>query len=66
MSCAVPRSTLVQPVSEIETALEALASSHDNLHILRIFETLCPATQENCYPSSNGVFTMRDSDHLNA
>lgn len=65
-SCAVPRAEIAQPVSEVETALEALAEAHDNLRILRIFETLCPVTQEDCHPSLDGVFTMRDSDHLNA
>ena len=65
-SCAVPRAEIAQPVSEVETALEALAEAHDNLRILRIFETLCPVSQEACHPSHDGVFTMRDRDHLNA
>lgn len=84
-SCAVPRSEIAQPVSEVETALKVLAEAHDNLLILPIFETLCPVTcsattwmrsssclsrgtvtQETCHPSRDGVFTMRDSDHLNA
>ncbi len=64
-SCAVPRSEIAEPVSEVETALEALADAHDNQRILHIFETLCPVTQETCHPSHNGVFTMRDSYHLN-
>ena len=65
-SCAVPRAEIAHPVSEVETALETLAEAHDNLRILHIFETLCPVTQETCHPSRDGVFTMRDSDHLNA
>lgn len=64
-SCAVPRARILQPVSEVETALDSLVDAHDNLRILHIFDTLCPEAQETCHPSVDGVFTMRDRDHLN-
>lgn len=63
--CAVPRAEIASPISEVETALQRLAGSHDNLRILSIFDLLCPERQESCSPALNGAFTMRDSDHLN-
>ena len=65
-SCAVPRARILQPVSEVESALDSLVDAHDNLRILHIFDTLCPEAQESCHPSVDGVFTMRDRDHINA
>jgi len=64
-SCGVPRDHLIRPISEIHAALETLATRHGNLRILKIFDILCPNDQRSCTPVRNGVFTMRDRDHLN-
>lgn len=65
-SCAELRVEIEQPISEVETALEALAEEHHNLRILQLFDTVCPMAQQTCHPSLDGVFSMRDSDHMNA
>lgn len=63
--CGVPRAQLITPVSKVEAMLKGLAERHENLRILRIFDVLCPDGQDVCVPVHDGVFTMRDSDHLN-
>lgn len=64
-SCAVPRAPLHALVADVEAGLQSLASEHDNLRILPVFDLFCPEGQPICSPSRGGVFTMRDSDHLN-
>ncbi|MFA8387899.1 MAG: acyltransferase family protein [Pelagibaca sp.] len=64
-SCAVPRAPLHALVVDVERALQSLAAEHDNLRVLPVFDLLCPPAQRTCSPSRSGVFTMRDSDHLN-
>lgn len=64
-SCGIPRAQLATQVSEVEAVLDDLANRHENVRVLRVFDILCPKSQLVCVPVKDGVFTMRDSDHLN-
>ena len=65
-SCSADRAALEPLISRVEYQLEAVARRHENLKVLRVFNTLCPRGYKVCTPVENGVFTMRDRDHLNA
>lgn len=65
-SCSAERVVLVPLVDHVEGKLDAVARRHENMKMLRVFDTLCPRGDQVCTPVKNGVFTMRDRDHLNA
>lgn len=64
-ACGIPRDHLTGPISDVHLALESLATRHENLRILHVFDILCPKDRRLCTPTKNGIFTMRDRDHLN-
>ena len=63
-SCSTPRAPLETLIGPIEDKLDAVAGRHRNVRVLKLFDVLCPATDKECHPTLNGLFTMRDRDHL--
>jgi hypothetical protein len=53
----------VDQVMELLTKLEA---SNENVAVFNIFDAVCLADEEFCYPDNGSSFLYRDKDHFNS
>ena len=48
------------------TLLSDLESSKSNVAVFNIFDAVCPAGGNFCYPDNGSSFLYRDKDHFNS
>jgi peptidoglycan/LPS O-acetylase OafA/YrhL len=65
-SCRLRRDDMVPLIDEVMDQLGALAASRENIAIFNIFDSVCPAGYEYCYPDNGSSFLYRDKDHFNS
>ena len=46
--------------------LTDLETSKSNVAVFNIFDSVCPADDEHCYPDNGSSFLYRDKDHFNS
>jgi len=65
-SCRLQRDEFAAMVDEVMTLLTGLEASKNNIAIFNIFDSVCPAGDEYCYPDNGSSFLYRDKDHFNS
>lgn len=65
-SCRLERDELSPLLDEVTVQLASLAASKDNIVIFDIFNSVCPTSEEYCYPDNGSSFLYRDKDHFNS
>jgi hypothetical protein len=65
-SCRLERTAFAPLVDQVMELLTNLATSNSNVAVFDIFESVCPADQEYCYPDNGSSFLYRDKDHFNS
>ena len=65
-SCRLKRDSMAPVIDEVMAALSELETSHTNIAVFDIFESVCPADDEYCYPDNGSSFLYRDKDHFNS
>ena len=65
-SCRVERDELAPLINPVMEQLTELQTSNTNVAIFNIFESVCPASDEYCYPHNGSSFLFRDKDHFNS
>ena len=53
-------------IDEVMQGLTELETSNANIAVFDIFESVCPADEEYCYPDNGSSFLYRDKDHFNS
>jgi len=64
-SCRLERAAFAALVDQVMELLNNLAASSANVAVFNIFDSVCPADQNFCYPDNGSSFLYRDSDHFN-
>lgn len=65
-SCRLERENMSPHVDAVVDLLTEVATSNNNVAIFEIFESVCPAGDEYCYPDDGSRFLYRDKDHFNS
>jgi len=65
-SCRLARDTIAPQIEQVMELLTKLESSNRNIAVFNIFESVCPADEEYCYPDNGSSFLYRDKDHFNS
>jgi hypothetical protein len=65
-SCRLERDSIAHLVDQVMVLLAKLAASNKNLAVFEIFDSVCPAGDEYCYPDNGSSFLYRDKDHFNS
>jgi hypothetical protein len=65
-SCRLKRDSMAPVIDEVMQGLTELETSHTNIAVFDIFESVCPADEEYCYPDNGSSFLYRDKDHFNS
>lgn len=65
-SCRVERDELEPLIDQVMALLTELETSNSNVAIFNIFDSVCPASDEYCYPNDGNSFLYRDKDHFNS
>jgi peptidoglycan/LPS O-acetylase OafA/YrhL len=65
-SCRLKRDSIAAEIDEVMAGLTTLETSHTNVAVFDIFESVCPADDEYCYPDNGSSFLYRDKDHFNS
>lgn len=65
-SCRLRRNDMAPLIDEIMDQLGTLEASRENIAIFNIFDSVCPAGYEYCYPDDGSSFLYRDKDHFNS
>ena len=64
-SCRLERAEFAALVEQVMELLANLAASNENVAVFNIFDSVCPADQNFCYPDNGSSFLYRDKDHFN-
>jgi peptidoglycan/LPS O-acetylase OafA/YrhL len=65
-SCRLDRDEFAVLVNEVMTLLSELESSKSNVAVFNIFDSVCSAGGNYCYPDNGSSFLYRDKDHFNS
>ncbi len=65
-SCRLERAVLAPLVDQVMGLLTELESNNSNVVVFNIFDSVCPASEEYCYPDNGRSFLYRDKDHFNS
>ena len=65
-SCRLERAAFAPLVDQVIKLLTELETSNRNVAVFNIFESVCPADEEYCYPDNGSSFLYRDKDHFNS
>lgn len=65
-SCRLKRNTIAPQIDKVMEQLTSLEESNNNIAVFNIFESVCPAGKEYCYPDNGSRFLYRDKDHFNS
>ena len=65
-SCRLERAAFAPLVDQVMELLTELETSNGNVAIFNIFDSVCPANEEFCYPDNGRSFLYRDKDHFNS
>lgn len=65
-SCRLERDSIAPLINQVMTQLTELETSRSNIAVFNIFESVCPANEEYCYPDNGSSFLYRDRDHFNS
>ena len=65
-SCALERASIYPLIQKVTGQLNQLKEDHDNIIIFNIFDAVCPARKQYCYPHNGTSFLYRDKDHFNS
>jgi peptidoglycan/LPS O-acetylase OafA/YrhL len=65
-SCRLKRDEFASLVDEVMTLLTDLEASRSNIAVFNIFDSVCPADDNYCYPDNGSSFLYRDKDHFNS
>lgn len=65
-SCRLKRAEFAPLVNEVMELLTQVATDHENVAVFNIFDSVCPADKEYCYPDNGSNFLYRDKDHFNS
>lgn len=66
VSCSVERSKIAPSVDSVMERLVAVKNQNSNVIVFNMFDFLCPAEEERCYPDDGTRFLYRDADHFNS
>jgi hypothetical protein len=64
--CRLERSAFAALVDQVMELLRQLETDNSNVAIFNIFDSVCPADEEFCYPDNGSSFLYRDKDHFNS
>lgn len=64
--CRVARDAIAPVIDQVMELLTQLETSNSNVAVFDIFDSVCPAGEDYCYPDNGGSFLYRDRDHLNS
>jgi hypothetical protein len=65
-SCRLERETFAPLVGQATELLTELEANNRNVAIFEIFDSVCPAGDNYCYPDNGSSFIYRDKDHFNS
>jgi hypothetical protein len=65
-SCRLKRDGFAVLVDEVMALLADLEASKNNVAVFNIFDSVCPTSDEFCYPDNGSSFLYRDKDHFNS
>jgi peptidoglycan/LPS O-acetylase OafA/YrhL len=65
-SCRLDRDAFAPLVDQVMVLLSELEASNSNVAVFEIFDSVCPAGDEYCYPDNGSSFLYRDKDHFNS
>jgi len=65
-SCWLERETFAPLVDQVTELLTELEADNGNIAVFNIFDSVCPAGDEYCYPDNGSSFLYRDKDHFNS
>jgi peptidoglycan/LPS O-acetylase OafA/YrhL len=65
-SCRLERTNFATLVNQVMGLLTQLETSSVNVAVFNIFDSVCPADEEFCYPDNGSSFLYRDKDHFNS
>jgi peptidoglycan/LPS O-acetylase OafA/YrhL len=65
-SCRLERTAFASLVNQVMELLTELEASNENVAVFNIFDAVCPADDEFCYPDNGSSFLYRDKDHFNS
>jgi peptidoglycan/LPS O-acetylase OafA/YrhL len=65
-SCRLERAAFAPLADQVMESLGTLEANKGNIAIFNIFEAVCPAGEEYCYPDNGTSFLYRDKDHFNS
>ncbi len=65
-SCRVERDELEPLIDRVMEQLTELETSSTNVAIFNIFDSVCPPSENYCYPHDGSSFLYRDKDHFNS
>jgi lysophospholipase L1-like esterase len=65
-SCRLERDELAPLIDQVMEQLTELQTNNTNVAIFNIFDSVCPASDEHCYPHNGNSFLYRDKDHFNS
>ncbi len=64
--CRLERQVFAPLVDEVTGLLTGLETSHENVAVFNVFDSVCPPGEEHCYPDNGRSFLYRDKDHFNS
>ena len=64
--CRLERAAIAPLIDQVMEKLTQVETSHTNVAVFNIFESVCPADEEYCYPDNGRSFLYRDKDHFNS
>jgi hypothetical protein len=65
-SCRLVRDEIAPLIDQVMDQLTELETINSNIAVFDIFESVCPAEEEYCYPDNGSSFLYRDKDHFNS
>jgi hypothetical protein len=64
--CRLERAVFEPLADQVMEQLTSLESSHRNIAVFNIFDSVCPVGEAFCYPDDGRSFLYRDKDHFNS
>jgi lysophospholipase L1-like esterase len=64
--CRLERAAIAPLIDQVMEQLTQIEATHANVAVFNIFESVCPADEEYCYPDNGRSFLYRDKDHFNS
>lgn len=65
-SCRLRRAEFALLVNQVMELLTRLETDSENVAVFNVFDSVCPADEEYCYPDNGSSFLYRDKDHFNS